>query len=1169
MSEALARGQADEARVEEATQRGLAEQRRTEAEDSRQSLQSTLADMYTAQGLMAAERDHPDQSVLWFANAAGVAPLDVERSRFNSIRAWTWGRTISLPVAAFNVEGDRRLRNLVFHPREPHLLSVDSSSRCVLWDVMRDEAIPIPGGPGTATSAAWSPDGKVLAIGRRAGEVEVCEYPRAKRIALISHRGPIHAVTFSKDGRYLALASDVVRVWDCQDNRFITPELVHPQPVDLLTFNSRADRIVTTGRDFKVRVFAINRSSGSVQTHFAPVPHYSSFDAPEGGKVIAGQLIAPLYADHDNALITIGLKTNSYIGGTQVLWRDAQTGRVVRVLDEGGAGLFLGSDRHIFLGGSSRRSQLVDSVTGLAAGPALQHTHGILTAAFSADGRRLLTGGEDGITRLWSVPDGRLIDQRGLHGVVSNVALSGDGRFQATATGGLIRVWVNPSGGLERFGMPIEGRVSLAIFSPGGGHVLATGARNRQCIMTSTGVYDVATGRPSGPPLRPGGAILSAAFAPDGATLVLASSQRTDSLAPKRWGEGRVTRWEWRRGRMIGSPTVIPDDPWEVCFSPDGKLIAVTTALSRLILIESATGKVIRDEETGLGPGRVSMWGKLGQARVCFSRDGRRLFTWHGGMVYEWDPATEGGKVAFMQSNGFDLSFSADGCRILQGTRIWDSDTRKLIAELPAHPDQVFASHFSPDGTRVLTGCRDGAARLWEWRSGRLVCPPLHHTHEVWDVGFTPDGKFLTTASLDGTARVWESLTGRPVTPPLSVGVQAWSLAISPEGRWLTVGGFGFHHLGIPVFDLQDLSQDSPMKPDELQRWSELVACQQIHPSGNIENLSDAEWLVRWKAFRHMRNEQPSLDWSSGSQAEWHDRIALVFESAGDGQAEIWHLDRLLELRPRSPHVLRRRGRVLLGLGQREKAVMDLSAAIDLDPADEQAWGLRGAAMLQSGRPDAAITDLTRALDLAPEDRAALINRGIARGSKGGTQAAVEDLSQALCIFPENLLALNARAQLYQSLGLGKQALADFEHRIEIDPDQSVANNNLAWFLATSCDASLRDPKRAVALARKAVELSPKEGTHWNTLGIAHYRAGDWKAAIEALTRSMDLGKGGDPNDWLFLAMAHWRLGDKAQALSWYEKAAFWLDKNQPKNEELVRFRAEAAELLGVKAKRK
>ena len=73
----------------------------------------------------------------------------------------------------------------------------------LFWDIMRDEAIPVPGENATATSAAWSPDGKRLAIGRKSGEVEVFEYARWKRVARIAHRGTIRAVTFNKDGRYL------------------------------------------------------------------------------------------------------------------------------------------------------------------------------------------------------------------------------------------------------------------------------------------------------------------------------------------------------------------------------------------------------------------------------------------------------------------------------------------------------------------------------------------------------------------------------------------------------------------------------------------------------------------------------------------------------------------------------------------------------------------------------------------------------------------------------------------------------------------------------------------------------------------------------------------------------------------------------------------------------
>jgi tetratricopeptide (TPR) repeat protein len=103
-------------------------------------------------------------------------------------------------------------------------------------------------------------------------------------------------------------------------------------------------------------------------------------------------------------------------------------------------------------------------------------------------------------------------------------------------------------------------------------------------------------------------------------------------------------------------------------------------------------------------------------------------------------------------------------------------------------------------------------------------------------------------------------------------------------------------------------------------------------------------------------------------------------------------------------------------------------------------------------------------------------------------------------------------------------------------------------------------------LAKTAVELEPLQGMYWNTLGVAHYRIGDWKAAIEALKKSDELLPGQHFSfDAFFLAMAHWQVGDKDEARKWYDQAALWMDKNQPANEELRRFRAEAEELMGIK----
>jgi tetratricopeptide (TPR) repeat protein len=150
-------------------------------------------------------------------------------------------------------------------------------------------------------------------------------------------------------------------------------------------------------------------------------------------------------------------------------------------------------------------------------------------------------------------------------------------------------------------------------------------------------------------------------------------------------------------------------------------------------------------------------------------------------------------------------------------------------------------------------------------------------------------------------------------------------------------------------------------------------------------------------------------------------------------------------------------------------------------------------------------------------------------------------------------------AEAERSFRLAGQAYRQFLEKAPANPNST---NDFAWFLVTCPLEQLRDAKQAVVLAKKAVELAPQNGGYWNTLGVAQYRAGDWKAASAALEKSMELRKGGDSFDWLFLAMAHWQLDNKEQARQWYEQACKWMDKHQPANEELKGFRTEAAALI-------
>jgi serine/threonine protein kinase/predicted Zn-dependent protease len=120
--------------------------------------------------------------------------------------------------------------------------------------------------------------------------------------------------------------------------------------------------------------------------------------------------------------------------------------------------------------------------------------------------------------------------------------------------------------------------------------------------------------------------------------------------------------------------------------------------------------------------------------------------------------------------------------------------------------------------------------------------------------------------------------------------------------------------------------------------------------------------------------------------------------------------------------------------------------------------------------------------------------------------------------------------------------------------------NNLAWFMVCQPQPPAGDLELGLRLAKQATEKLPKNGGLWNTLGVAHYRVGNWQDAIDAIQKSLDLRKGGDSYDFFFLAMAHWQLGAKEQAQDWYKKAMAAMPKN--KNQELGRIQEEAAKLL-------
>jgi tetratricopeptide (TPR) repeat protein len=295
-----------------------------------------------------------------------------------------------------------------------------------------------------------------------------------------------------------------------------------------------------------------------------------------------------------------------------------------------------------------------------------------------------------------------------------------------------------------------------------------------------------------------------------------------------------------------------------------------------------------------------------------------------------------------------------------------------------------------------------------------------------------------------------------------------------------------------------------------------------------------------------------------------HTNLGNALKEKGDVEGAIAEHRQAIQLEPKLAMAHSDLGLDLLDKQDLEGAVTECRRAIELDPKYARGHNNLGSALQAKGDLDGAIDECRQAIKLDLTFAAAHNNLGVALKDKGDVDGAIAEFRLAIRWDPKDALAHNNLGVALQAKGDLDDAITEYRRAITLDPKDTDAHNNLAWVLATCADPRWRDPRQAVTLAQKAVELAPKVGGYYTTLGVAHYRDGNWKAAVEALEHSMALRQGGDSFSWFFLAMARWRLDQKDDARQWYDKAAGWMEKHEPNNDELRRFRAEAAVLLGV-----
>jgi len=680
-----------------------------------------------------------------------------------------------------------------------------------IWDVSTGKVIQILSHennflPGCV---AVSPDGKTLAAGGYFNQLCLWDLTTGKvtRPRLRGYYASIRSVTFSPDGKLLATGGEdgLVRLWDMVTGKQLETGgkergslriCLSPDGKTLATFGGESNI-----QDDTICLWEL--ATGKLLRQLQHQYAWASAMAftPDGRILAAGT------------------------GWTETihLW-EVSTGKLLRRWElprEVPTFLAFAPDGKTLAEGCWNGVRLWDVQTGQEICRIGDDRDGALAGTYSPDGRTLVTGGSGASLRVWDLATGEELHRLVGHGggsEVCQVCFSSDGTILASAArDGMVCLWETTTyRRLHRFARKTTWRSVLAI-SPNGTVLATEGDGNNLCL------WDVATGQEHRQVIGHQGPVYSAAFSPDGKTLISGSEDgtalvwnlqavlkveppRQEPLPPAdHYGDplppGTVARMgslRFQHGSGIASVT----------FSPDAKTLAVAAAGnegSSVCLWDVATGQELR---------RFDGYGSSWPSQIGFSPDGALLAALTGHEIYLWETGSgkKRGKVVQHKDSINSFSFSPDG-KILAAAGgypngykdfavyLWNIETGEELLRLVGHMTPVRKVLFSANGKRILSSSSEeqaipGAICLWDATTGKML--------RQWKKGtnfaiFSPDGNTLAYPENDQEICLWDAL-GEKVICRLAVpkasctfspdsGVLATSSEEQPIRLWAVATG--------------------------------------------------------------------------------------------------------------------------------------------------------------------------------------------------------------------------------------------------------------------------------------------------------------------------------------------------------------------------------------------
>jgi WD40 repeat protein/class 3 adenylate cyclase/type II secretory pathway predicted ATPase ExeA len=562
--------------------------------------------------------------------------------------------------------------------------------------------------------------------------------------------------------------SGLIDIRDAETGRSVLSFHGHDEDVNQVAFSSDGSRLASTGDDGELKVW--DPSSGRL------LAGLSGSGSARGASFSAdGSLVAAAW-DGNERVRVLDLTTDREVSRTRVdgvidtaLSPD---GRRIAVASDSGTAVFdVETGERVFRLGrgdsedvswspdgrsvavaSDRDTRVWEAGTGRLQDTLLGHAGRVYSVAWSPDSSRLVTGGADGVAKVWEIgaTGSRQLwslSALGTRSGVQGLTFSPDGSrvMAGDLNVSTVTIWdLGSNGDAEWAHVPSRGEAPVpARFLPDGRQVAAISRSDGGKAVTiwdlsGREVETIAAATDDFPLSR-------LAVHPDGRSVAVGGWVESDG---RRFGGEVVRVWDLAteselfriRHRL---------DVNEVSYSPNGNYLATASWDGTAKIIDSS-GRVIRV----LPEGRDS-----NVSDVAFSPDGRLLattvFTYKGsweGRIRIWDWERE------------------------QPVRTFTSDVS--VAGVPVSVE------FDPTGSRIVAAGDNGRTVIWDVKSGSRVAV-LAGQGGVGEAAFSPDGALVATARLDGTVRLFDADTGEEQLVLRGSGCEVWGVAFSPDGTKL------------------------------------------------------------------------------------------------------------------------------------------------------------------------------------------------------------------------------------------------------------------------------------------------------------------------------------------------------------------------------------------------